>query len=356
MDAQQEIVADRQTTEPRHGPETAAALPRGNVSRSLLSLLTAATAVVAMGVADDASAQSYPAAPIKVVVPWPAAGIVDTAARVVGERLSAELGQPIVVENKPGAGGAIGADAVAKAAPDGYTFLLTSSGLTMNAALGRKLPYDVVQDFVPIVRIANAPAVLVTSQALNVKTVNDLVALAKSKAGELTFASAGNGSPAHFAAELFRERTGIDAIHIPYKGAPAAMNDQIAGRVTFHFANLPVALPHVKAGTIRALAITSLTRSPLLPDTATMEEAGYPNFQASQWLGYLAPRGTSEAVVKRFAAAVEKALADDGVKAALSRQGMEVVGTSSPTAFSAFVHADLKHWTQVVKSANIKVE
>ncbi len=319
------------------------------------SLLVATTGAVALAAAAHAGAQEYPTKPIKVVVPWPAGGIVDIAGRVIGEKAQAELGQPMVIENKPGAGGMIGADLVARAEPDGYTLALTSTALNMNAALGRKLSVDVSKAFEPIRIVAWAPSILVAYPGLNLKSVADLVALAKSKPGELTYASAGNGSPAHFAAEMFRSVVGIDIIHVPYKGAPPAMNDQIAGRVTFHFANATVALPQIKAGKVTALAITAEKRSPLVPDVPTMAEAGYPDFKASQWLGYFAPAGTPRAVVDKLAAAIGKAVADPEVRAALERQAMEIDATSTPDSFSALMQPDLARWQNVVKTANIKI-
>lgn len=319
------------------------------------TLLVATTGAMALAAAVHAGAQAYPTKPIKVVVPWPAGGIVDIAGRVIGEKAQAELGQPMVIENKSGAGGMIGADAVARADPDGYTLALTSTALNMNAALGRKLSTDVSKAFEPIRIVAWAPSILVTYPGLNLKSVADLVALAKAKPGELTYASAGTGSPAHFAAEMFRSTVGIDVIHVPYKGAPPAMNDQIAGRVTFHFANATVALPQIKAGTVTALAITADKRSALVPDVPTMAEAGYPDYKASQWLGYFAPAGTPRAVVEKLADAIGKAVADPEVQAALERQAMEVDRNSNPDSFAALMPSDLERWQKVVKAANIKI-
>jgi tripartite-type tricarboxylate transporter receptor subunit TctC len=261
-----------------------------------------------------------------------------------------------VVENRPGAGGVVGADAVAKAAPDGYTLVLTTSALNMNAALRHNLPFDVTKDFEPIVIAATAPSILVVRAGLPVKNVKELIALAKAQPGKLTYASAGNGTPAHLSAELFKTMTGTDILHVPYKGAPPAMVDQIAGRVDIQFANPTVALPHIKDGKIRALAMTSAARSPLQPDLPTMSEAGVPGFEASQWLGFLAPRGTPKAVVDRLAGAINKALADPEVKAALAKQGMDVVLTSTPQSFAADMKRDLAKWVDVVKRANVTVD
>ncbi|HEY5637734.1 MAG TPA: tripartite tricarboxylate transporter substrate binding protein [Burkholderiales bacterium] len=303
----------------------------------------------------NVGAQAYPDKPIKVVVPWPPSGIVDIAGRVIGEKVQAELGQTIIIENKPGAGGMIGADIVARSDPDGYTLLLTSTALNMNTALGRKMSVDVSKAFSTIRVVAWAPSILVAYPGLKLSSVNNLVSLAKSKPGELTYASAGNGSPAHFAAEMFRSEVGIDVVHVPYKGAPPAMNDQIAGRVTFHFANATVALPQIKAGKVTALAITAGKRSALVPNVPTMAEAGYPDFKASQWLGYFAPAGTPKEIVERLAAAIGKALENPDVRTALERQAMDVESDSSPEAFAALMKTDLARWQAVVKKANIKV-
>lgn len=310
--------------------------------------------LLAAAFAPYASAQQYPNKPIRVVVPWPPGGLVDIAGRVVGERLHAALGQPFIIENKPGAGGIIGADQVAKAAPDGYTIVLTTSALNMNAALRSKLPFDVAKDFEPIAVVAYAAAILVVHPALGVSSVKELIALAKTKPGKLTYASAGTGTPAHLSAELFKSMLGLDILHVPYKGAPPAMTDQIAGRVDFHFANAAVALPQIKAGTVRALAVTSAKRFAAVPDVPTMAEAGVPKFEADQWLGYLAPRGTPRAVVERLVAEMNKALSSDEVRATLAQNGMSAAAPATPSEFGAYFKQDLAKWTNVVRVANIQ--
>ncbi len=301
-------------------------------------------------------AQDYPSKPVRVIVPWPAGGLVDLPARIVGEKLQAALGQPFVVENKPGAGGVIGAEQVAKAAPDGYTIALTTSALNMNAALRKSLPFDVTKDFEPVAVVAYAPSVLVVHPSLGVKSVQELIALAKAKPGKLSYASAGPGTPAHLSAELLKSMLGLDVVHVPYKGAPPAMADQIAGRIEFHFANAAVALPQVKAGAVRALAVTSPKRFAPLPDVPTMMEAGVPNFEADQWIGYLAPRGTSRAIVERLSAEINKALVQEDIKAALARSGMTAAAAGKPAEFAAYLKQDLAKWAGVVRSANIQPE
>ena len=301
-----------------------------------------------------ASAQDYPARPVRVLVPWPAGGIVDLAARTVGERLQSALGQTFITDNRAGAGGVTGADVVAKAAPDGHTLVFTTSALNMNAALGGKLPFDVTQDFEPVAVVAYAPGILVVHPGLGVRTTQELIALAKARPGKLSYASAGNGSPAHLSAELFKSMLGLDILHVPYKGAPPAMIDQIAGRVDVQFANPAVALPQIKAGKLVALAVTSTRRFGPLPEVPTMAEAGVPNFEADQWLAYLAPRATPRPVVERLVREINKALAMDDVRATLAQGGMTTAAPATPAEFAAYLKKDLAKWTAVVKTANIQ--
>jgi len=315
---------------------------------------TFAIALVAAGFAQHAGAQAYPAKPVQVVVPWPPGGVVDIAGRVIGPQLQASLGQTFLIDNKPGAGGVIGADLVARARADGYTIALTTSALNMNAALGQKLPFDVARDFVPIAAVAYVPSILVVHPSLGVKSVRDLIATAKAGPGKLTYASAGQGTPAHFSAELFKSMLGLDILHVPYKGAPPAMTDQIAGRVDFHFANAAVALPQVAAGKVRALAVTSSARFSAVPDVPTMAEAGVPNFEADQWIGFLAPRGTPPGLLERLHAAINKALASEEVRATLAKSGMSTAAPATPAQFAAYLEKDLAKWAGVVKAANIK--
>jgi tripartite-type tricarboxylate transporter receptor subunit TctC len=301
-----------------------------------------------------ASAQDYPARPVRVLVPWPAGGIVDLAARTVGERLQSSLGQTFITDNRAGAGGVTGADVVAKAAPDGHTLVFTTSALNMNAALGGKLPFDVTQDFEPVAVVAYAPGILVVHPGLGVRTTQELIALAKARPGKLSYASAGNGSPAHLSAELFKSMLGLDILHVPYKGAPPAMIDQIAGRVDVQFANPAVALPQIKAGKLVALAVTSTRRFGPLPEVPTMAEAGVPNFEADQWLAYLAPRATPRPVVERLVREINKALAMDDVRGTLAQGGMTAAAPATPAEFAAYLKKDLAKWTAVVKTANIQ--
>jgi tripartite-type tricarboxylate transporter receptor subunit TctC len=301
-------------------------------------------------------AQSYPAKPIRMVVPWPAGGLVDVAARQLATRLQATLGQPVVVDNKAGAGGNIGADQVAKSAPDGHTLVFTTSALTINTALQAKLPYNLARDFEPLALVAHAPSVLVVGPAIAPRTVKELIEKARSSPGKLSYASAGVGSPAHLTGELFKNSQKLFVVHVPYTGAPAALNDQLAGRVDYQFANAAVALPQIRAGKVTPLAVTSAKRFAALPQVPTMAEAGVPDFEADQWLGLLAPRGLPKAVAERLVAEVNKALADGELRAALTQAGMTPAGAGTPATFDAYLNQDLSKWKAVVKSQNILPE
>lgn len=304
----------------------------------------------------SAGAQTYPSKPIRVVVPWPAGGLVDVAARQLGQRMQNTLGQPLVIENKVGAGGNIGADLVAKSAADGHTLLFTTSALTINAALRSTMPFDPVKDFERVAVVAYAPAVLVVNPNSSIRSLDDLVKAARSQPGKLSYASAGVGSPAHLMSELFKSRHNIFVVHIPYTGAPAAMNDQIAGRIDFQFANAAVALPQVKAGKVRAIAVTSTQRLSGLPDVPTMAEAGMKEFEIQQWIGLMAPQGTPAAVVNRLVSEVNTVLALNEFGQALSSSGTNSAKPGKAADFDAYFKQDLAQWVGVVKAADIKPE
>ena len=304
----------------------------------------------------SAGAQTYPSKPIRVVVPWPAGGLVDVAARQLGQRMQNTLGQPLVIENKVGAGGNIGADLVAKSAADGHTLLFTTSALTINAALRSTMPFDPVKDFERVAVVAYAPAVLVVNPNSSIRSLDDLVKAARSQPGKLSYASAGVGSPAHLMSELFKSRQNIFVVHIPYTGAPAAMNDQIAGRIDFQFANAAVALPQVKAGKVRAIAVTSTQRLSGLPDVPTMAEAGMKEFEIQQWIGLMAPQGTPAAVVNRLVSEVNTVLALNEFGQALSSSGTNSAKPGKAADFDAYFKLDLAQWVGVVKAADIKPE
>jgi tripartite-type tricarboxylate transporter receptor subunit TctC len=293
---------------------------------------------------------------LRIIVPWPAGGLVDVAARQLGTRLQGALGQPVVIENRVGAGGNIGADLVAKAAADGYTLVFTTSALTINAALQPRLPYNLQRDFEPLALVAHAPSVLVVGPAITPGSVKELIELARTRPGKLSYASAGVGSPAHLTGELFKARHKIFVVHVPYTGAPAAMNDQLAARVDYQFANAAVALPQVRAGKVRALAVTSAKRFDALPQVPTMAEAGVADFEADQWLGLLAPRGLPPAVAERLAGEANKALASEELRAALAQAGMSAAPAGTPAAFDAYLRRDLARWAALVKAQGIQPE
>jgi tripartite-type tricarboxylate transporter receptor subunit TctC len=262
----------------------------------------------------------------------------------------------VVVENRVGAGGSIGADVVAKAPADGHTLLFSTSALTINVAMQTKLPFDLLRDFEPVCLLAHAPSVLVVGPSINPASVQELVALARARPGQLSYGSAGVGSPAHLAGELLKSLQKLFIVHIPYTGAPAAMNDQLAGRLDFQFANAAVALPQVRSGKVRALAVTGAQRFAALPQVPTMVEAGVANFEADQWLGLLAPRGLPGAAQARLSAECQKALAQDDLRAALLQAGMTAAPAGTPASFDAALKAELAKWTAVVKAANIQPE
>ena len=321
---------------------------------ALRSLLLATNLLVAC--LFQAHAQSYPNKPVRVVVPWPAGGLVDVAARQLGTRLQTSLGQPFVVENKLGSGGNIGADQVVKASADGYTLLFTTSALTINTAMRAPMPFDAVKDLERVAILAYGPLVLVVHPNSNITTLEDLIKTARAKPGALSYASAGIGSPAHLTGELLKSRLNLSVIHIPYTGAPAAITDQIAGRIDYQFANAAVALPQIKAGKLRALAVTSPQRMPGLPQVPTMAEAGVQDFEVDQWLGLLAPKGTPPAVIDKLVIEVNKILVQDDFGQALANAGMNSAKPGKPETFDAFFKQELLQWTKVVRAADIKPE
>jgi tripartite-type tricarboxylate transporter receptor subunit TctC len=323
------------------------------LSRVVLGTLVALLAVVA---APGAAAQAYPARPVKLVVPFPPGGPLDATGRLVAQKLTEAWGQPVVVENKPGAGGNIGADLVAKSAPDGYTILLGAlSTHAVNPTLYPNMPYDAVRDFAPITLLATTPNVLVVNPSLPVNSVKELVAYAKANPGKLAFGSGSNGSAGHLAGELFKVETGTDIIHVPYKGAAPAMQALLAGDVQFMFDNLASATPQVKAGKLKALAVTTARRSPLAPELPTMAEAGLPGFDITTWYGLMAPAGTPSAIVAKWNAEVTKILNSPDVKERLAAQGAEAAPTT-PDQFAAFIKAEIPKYARIVKASGAKVD
>lgn len=306
--------------------------------------------------AGTASAQSYPVKPIRMIVPFPAGGGSDAMGRLVGDMLGERLGWRIVVENRSGAGGSIGADAVAKAAPDGYTLLLGSSGDQVHYPnMNPKAPYNPVRDFAPIARVGDVALVLVAHPSLPVKSVKELVALAKSRPGEINFSSAGYGASMHVAMELFISTTGVKMTHVPYKGGPQAVADTIAGNVQVGIHPMPFTLPFVNAGRLRALAVSTAKRSPVLADTPTMQEAGVKGYDMVLWTGVLAPVGTPKEIIARLHSGIVNLLGLPEVKEALARQGAEPA-SGTPEQFAGFIKAEFAKWSKVITDAKIVID
>ena len=297
----------------------------------------------------------YPQRTVKMVVPFPAGGPTDILARVLAQKLAERWGQPVIVDNKPGAGGAIGSDLVAKAAPDGYTLLMaTSSTHSIGPAL-QKLPYDPVRDFAPVGQVSNATNVLLVSPKLGVTSVKELIALAKSKPGQLNFASSGVGTIPHLTAEKFNLMAGVDLQHVPYKGTGLSIPDLANGQVAVLFDSIVTALNYVKTGNVRALAISSPKRTPLAPDLPTMAEAGLPGFESETWFGLFAPAGTPKDIIARISADTASALKAPDVRERFAAAGAEPVG-STPEQFAERTRADTARWAEVIKAAHVKVE
>ena len=307
-------------------------------------------------IATVASAQGYPNRTIRLVVPFPAAGTTDILARAAAQKLTEAFGQSVVVDNRPGAAGNIGSDLVAKSAPDGYTLLMGTVGThAINPSLYSKMPYDHVKDFVPVVLVAGVPNVLVVNPALPVNSVADLIKLAKDKPGQINFASSGSGTSIHLSGELFKTMAGVDITHVPYKGSSPALVDLIGGQVQIMFDNLPSALPQIKAGKLRAIAVTSLKRAPVLPDVPTISESGLPGFEASSWFGVLAPAGTPAPIVARINAEINKWLQSAEAREKLLSQGAEAAG-GTPEQFAHHIRAESEKWAKVVKASGAKVD
>ena len=318
-------------------------------------LFTAIVASASILLACGAHAQTYPSKSIRLIVPFPPGGPADVLGRLFGQKLSEDWGQPVVVENRAGAGGNIGAEAVAKSAPDGYTLLLIANSHTINAGLYASLPYDPVKDFTPISQIASYMLVLVTHPSVPAESVADLVALARSRPGQLKYASAGNGTMTHLAAEMFRLATGTDMIHVPYKGAAPATNDLLGGQVSLMFNNPVSSFPHVKAGKLRALAVTGASRLTTAPEVPTVAELGYPGFEASTWYGFLGPAGMPKEVVTKVHTDILRSLQLRDVQERLAAQGFVSIGTS-PGQFGEILRSDVERWRQVVKAAGLRAD
>ena len=300
-------------------------------------------------------AQSYPSQPIRMIAPFPPGGSVDIMARLIGEPLDRQLGQRIVVENRSGASGNIGMEAAARAAPDGYTIVLNTIPLVTNQALFKNLTWDPIKDYVHIGMVATAPHVLIVPKRNPANSVQELLAAARANPGKMNYASAGIGTTFHFCAEMFKDETGTNIVHIPYKGGGPALVDTLSGQVDMSFPTLSAALPHVKAGNLKALAVTSTTRSALLPEVPTMQEAGVKGFQFTQWLALLAPAGTPQPVVARLNSALNTALGSGEVREKFQQQGFEPFITS-PEEARKFLASEVQRYARLIKARGITAE
>ena len=321
-----------------------------------LEAFRSATAILALGLAcGGAIAQNWPSQPIKIIVGYPAGGASDVAARIVGQKLSERLGQPVVIENKPGAAGNIGADQVAKAPADGYTLLLGTISLSVNPSLYPKMTYDPQKDLAAISMISSTPFVLVSNPQSPFTTVKSLLDATRSGSRKVDYATAGNGSGSHLFMELFSSTAGVKLNHVPYKGAAPAMNDVLGNQVPVTFDNIITTLPLVQAGKLRALAVSTKQRSKVAPDIPTLAESGVPDFDATAWFGLFAPAATPKDVIQRVSREVAEVVKDPVVSEKLLKLGGEPVG-STPEAFDRFFRAEVAKWAKVVRQANIRVD
>jgi tripartite-type tricarboxylate transporter receptor subunit TctC len=297
----------------------------------------------------------YPNRPVRIIVPFAPGGSTDVVARILADRLGHELRQNFVVENKPGAGGNIGADAVAKASPDGYTLLMGTTGvLAINKYLYKDMSFDADRDLAPVSYTSLITNILVVNPQVPARTVQDLVRLAKAEPGRLTFASSGAGSSTHLSAELFRSMAGVEILHVPYKGSSQALTDVMAGQVTMLFDNAPSSIPFIEQGRLRAVAVTSTKRLPNLPEVPTLDEAGVQGYESLSWSGIVAPAATPRRVIDKLNAAIEKILREPEVRERFAKLGVEPVG-GPPEAFSRHIRAESEKWGRVVRTANIKL-
>jgi len=322
--------------------------------RHATSTLVAAAAFAALPFAAHAQA-NYPDKPVRFIVPYPPGGGTDVIARIVQEKFAQALAQPVLIENRGGAAGSLGTDIAAKSAADGYTVLFTLSSHTINPAIYPKLPFDTVKDFAPVGMVASLPQILVANPQFPVNTVAELTALAKAKPGTLSFASVGNGSPGHLAGELYKLRTGTQLVHIPYRGGGPAVTDVMGGQVPLLWVSIPAAAQFVKAGKLRALAVSTTKRSAAFPDVPTMQEAGVADFEVDSWYAMFVPAKTPKAIVDKLNRALNAVVAQPEIRERLLAQGSEGVG-GTPEALGRIVDTELPRWAKLAKDANIRVE
>jgi tripartite-type tricarboxylate transporter receptor subunit TctC len=319
--------------------------------RKILSFVAVSGLVLASSVA---IAQNFPTRPVRFVVPFPAGGGVDLVARSIAQKLTEAWGQQVIVDNRSGANGTIATDHVAKAAPDGYTVLIAFASHTINAALYEKLPYDPVKDFAPVTIAASVPNIVVVHPSLPVKSIKELITLARAQPGKINYSSAGSGSPAHMSAELFNTMANTKLSHVPYKGGPPSMVSVLSGETSLTFTTVLLALPHVKAQKMRPLGVTSLARSPVLPTVATVAET-VPNYESAAWYGMLLPAATSKAVVSKIFNDTLRVLKNPEFQAYMASQGAEIVG-NSPEQFAAQINSEISKWRKVVVATGARID
>ncbi len=320
--------------------------------RRILTALRNAAVVLAMGAATGASAQDFPERPITLVVPWAAGGIVDTTARQIGQKMAEQLGQSVIIDNRPGAGGSIGTEYVAKSAPDGYTLLMAFDTHAVNPLIYKNLPYDTFKDFAPVSAVGSIPLVFATSPKFPADNLADLAERSKAQPDGLSYGSVGAGSSGHLAAEQFRMLTGANLVHVPFKGGAPALAALMGEHIQLVVFAVGAAVPHIQAGKVKALALTGPQRSKALPDVPTTEEAGFPQLNSGAWMGILVPAGTPEPVITKLHDAIDKAVSDPEVAAGLAKQAVEL-GSSSPSAFGDFIKTEHEKWAKIIQEAKL---
>ena len=304
----------------------------------------------------SALAQTYPAKPVRLIVPFPPGGSADILARAIGQKAGEGLGQQFIVDNRPGAGTAIGAEALARSAPDGYTVMIgTVSSHAINPALNPKLPFHPVKDFTPVSLVATIPFAMIVHPSVPARNVQEFIALARAKPGSLNYSSAGSGTSNHLSGELLKAMSGIDIVHVPYKGSAPALNDLIAGQVSLMFDLVLTAAPHIKSGAVRGIAVTSAQRSSALPELPTVAESGVPGYEVSAWFGIFGPAGLPAAVAQRLNAEFVKAVQQPDLRQRLASQGAEPL-TSTPEEFASYLRSEIDKWAKVVKASGMKVD
>jgi len=318
-------------------------------------LMRIAAFLFALAMSGLAAAQSWPSRPVRMIVPFPAGGPTDVLTRALAEKLSAALGQAVVVDNKPGAGGTIGSDFVAKSAPDGYTLLMATGSTHSVGPYLSKVPYDPQKDFTPIIYVGKATNILLVSPTLGVSNVRELIELAKKNPGKLNYSTSGIGSVAHLTSEMFASMAGIKIVHVPYKGTQLSIPDLMSGQIAMLFDNVLTAKPHVEGGKLKGIAISSRERSSLVPGIPTVSESGLPGFDSWNWFGVFGPAGTPPAVVERVNAELNRLVGDAAIKERFAQLGFETTG-GTPADFAAVVQSEARKWSQVIREANVKPE